>query len=385
VYLTGGVVRDLLLGRTVRDVDLAVEGEALEFARRLGDRLGAEVRAHPRFGTASLLLPGGERLDVAATRAESYPRPGGLPVVRIGAAIVEDLARRDFTINALAIDLARGAKLLDPHGGRRDLARGRIRILHPGSFIDDPTRALRAARYAKRLGFRLDPETRRRLREALAAGALDRISADRLRRELRLILEEPDRPAAAVRMRGLGLDAAIDPSLGSRSGAPSRLRRAERISAVASGRTGWLCYLLAWMGSASADEMRGLAARLGLAGSERRQAIAWPATVARLSAGLGRQAPSEVRRSAAGLSPDELVAAASILSAADARALLRSTLTADVPRLSIRGADLRAAGVPAGPAIGRALEQTLAAREDGRIGPTEELAFALRAARGQHP
>ena len=323
MFLAGGAVRDLLLGRPVLDLDLALEGDGPAFAAALGRRLGAAVRFHARFGTATLEVPGG-RVDVAATRRERYAAAGALPSVETGASIDEDLARRDFTIHAMALEAGSRARLVDPLGGRDDLRRGLIRVLHPRSFLDDPTRILRAVRYCARLGFRLARPTRKLLAAAVADGALDRISADRLRRELRLILEEPERARAVALLRRLGIDAAIHPAL-ARPGAAARLRGA--------GPGGdWLCYLSAWMEGAGNAGRDGVASKLGLSRADRRA--------------LG---------SARGVS------------------------TADP---ALRGADLIAAGVPAGPAIGRALALTREALEAGRLRPTDALDFAVRAARG---
>ncbi|MEN8162447.1 MAG: hypothetical protein ABFS41_20415, partial [Myxococcota bacterium] len=193
VHLVGGPVRDLLLGRPLVDVDLLVEVRhrmqpepAAALARRAA-RAGERAVAHPRFGTARLI---GERgaVDLATARSEIYPKPGALPLVRSGT-LEQDLARRDFTVNALAIPMNRVARegrpaFLDRFGGRADLTARRLRILHAGSFHDDPTRALRAARFASRLGFRLEAGSRRALRAALAAGAFDGVSGQRFRAEL---------------------------------------------------------------------------------------------------------------------------------------------------------------------------------------------------------
>src|SRR5262249_48347946 len=178
-----------------------------------------------RFATATLELEDGRRLDVAATRRERYGRSGALPDVTPGVPIEEDLARRDFSIGAMALTIVRRPRLLDPLGGRDDLRRGLVRILHARSFVDDPTRVFRAVPYAARLGFRLEPSTRRALVAAVAGGALDRISADRLRREIRLILEEPEHGRAIASLQRLGVAAAVHPIL-ARPGASRRLRRA---------------------------------------------------------------------------------------------------------------------------------------------------------------
>lgn len=375
-YLVGGAVRDLILGRPVRDLDLALEGAAPEFAAALAERLGAARTAHPRFATSTIELPGGPRLDVAATRRERYARPGALPEVETGASIEADLARRDFTVHALALELSPRARLVDPFGGREDLERRRIRFLHPASPTDDPTRALRAVRYAGRLGFTIVPPARRQIAAAIAAGAFDAVSGDRLRREIALLLSEDARARAPRRLAVLGLDRAIAPALAGASGGAGR-----RIASVPRPDAGWLCYLLAWMASSTPRALGQVADRLSVAGRERDAIRRWPRTRRQLSAGFADLPPSKRRRRIAGLGEAEVLAAAAGLGRRDARALLESRATLGRTALAISGADLVARGVAPGPAIGRALAAALAAREDGRIGAAEELAFALAAAR----
>jgi tRNA nucleotidyltransferase (CCA-adding enzyme) len=199
LFLVGGAVRDLLLRTASKDVDLAAEGpaaSALALARRLAAVPGWRlVAAHERFGTATLDAPGALRVDVAATRTETYPRPAALPVVSTGASIGDDLSRRDFTIHAMARRVGEHGELgptIDPHGGRGDLRSETLRLLHDRSLVDDPTRAFRAIRYAVRLGFRLEPCFGQRLRRAREAAAFPALSGDRLRRALFEVLREPD-------------------------------------------------------------------------------------------------------------------------------------------------------------------------------------------------
>ena len=336
---------------------------------------------HGRFGTATLALPGGIRLDLAAARRETYERPGALPRVE-PAAVREDLERRDFTINALALEIAPRNRLLDPFGGRADLEKRIVRMLHPGSPRDDPTRAYRAVRYANRLGFRVEPRTRRWIREAARGGVFDSVSGDRLRRELRLLFSELDRAAALRLMAGLGLDVALDPALSRTPSALRALARAERIAERHPGKTSWLLYLLAWTAGLGAKDLRRLSRRLALAGEEGRRVRSWPATWKGIQAAPSRATPS--RLLARGLCADEIAAAAARLPGPDGHRLERALSALDI-RLSIGGRDLLAAGVPAGPRIGRALEAALAARRDGRIVPGQELPFALAAAGGKTP
>ena len=262
-------MRDLVLERPVVDLDFAIEGEIAPFAGALAERLDARITVHERFGTAVLALPGGSRLDVAATRAETYARPGALPSVS-PAPIEVDLARRDFTVNAMALELApaSGGALLDPFGGLRDLEARVLRLLHPRSPFDDPTRAFRAARYANRLGFSVERGTRAWIRLAVSDRAFDAVSGDRLRREIELIFAEENRAGGVARMQSLGLPATLHPALGSGARILSRLRRAEEIASKArdegSPRAGWLQYLLVWAAELSPEELEALARRLNL-------------------------------------------------------------------------------------------------------------------------
>jgi tRNA nucleotidyltransferase (CCA-adding enzyme) len=384
VYLAGGLVRDRLLGRPVRDVDVVVEGDALDFAERLAARLGAHVKLHGRFGTATLTLSSGERCDVAGTRSESYEGPGALPRVVAGASIEDDLARRDFSINAMAFEIAPGRRLVDPFGGLQDLVSGSIRMLHPRSALDDPTRAVRAARYAARLGFRIEPATRAWIAEAVRAQAFDAVSGDRLRREIALLLGEESRAGAVDRLGRLRVDGAISPAL-TAEGASGRIRRVEKMARGLGESPGWLCYLLSWMAEAEPGAVRRVADRLAMAGDEGRRVRAWPGVRRRLGRGIGARRPSEIGRRLSGLSRDEILAAAARLTLGDRRALLRSLDTRSRVALRVRGADLVARGIAPGPAIGRALARTLAARRDGRIRAAEELAYALEAAEAGQP
>ncbi len=340
VYLVGGAVRDLLLDRgRSANLDLVVEGDAPALARRLG----AEVLEHERFGTATVRLDGLEA-DVAATRTESYPRPGALPEVSLGADIEADLGRRDFTINAIAVPIAEPS-LIDPFGGRADLEAGLLRVLHAGSFLDDPTRAIRAARYASRLGLALEPQTEALLR----ATDLEAISADRRDAELLRLAAEEQAPRGFELLAEWGL-------LELR---PGGVELARQVAALV-GESPWDGF------AGRAPTVR--AAALGPAGHEQALSAAAPAR------------PSEAVALAARHEPEELVLA---------RALGADWLDAYMREwrqlsLEIDGADLIAAGVPEGPAVGRGLAEALRMKLDGEIatGREEELRVALAAAGG---
>ncbi|NTV28486.1 MAG: CCA tRNA nucleotidyltransferase [Candidatus Omnitrophica bacterium] len=205
VFLVGGAVRDLLLGRPSLDIDVVVEGDGIAFARVWAGRTGAALRTHPRFGTAVLERPDGTRFDVVTARREAYSRPGALPEVHPGT-LTEDLYRRDFTINAMAVSIlpSNCGELHDELGGLGDLRRGVVKVIHANSFVDDPTRILRAIRYEQRFSFHLSEPTREALKEALQEDSFASIAPVRYWNEFRRILEEEDPLPALKRLYELG-------------------------------------------------------------------------------------------------------------------------------------------------------------------------------------
>jgi tRNA nucleotidyltransferase (CCA-adding enzyme) len=209
-YLVGGAVRDLLLYRPGFDVDLVVVGDAEAYANALAERLDGRVVTHGRFGTAVVHYGDGRHLDVAAARTETYPAPGALPEVAPAISIEDDLGRRDFTINAMAVAVPE-RELVDPFAGRSHLADRLVRVLHEQSFVDDPTRIFRAVRYEGRLGFRMDPKTE--TLALMAVPGVGKLSGARVREELIAILSEERAPAMLGRLRQLGVDEALHPDL----------------------------------------------------------------------------------------------------------------------------------------------------------------------------
>ena len=206
VYVVGGVVRDLLLGHITLDLDLTVEGDGIAFARLVADRYGAGLAVFERFATARLTFPDGLKMDIATTRRESYAQPAVLPTVQ-PASIEEDLYRRDFTINAIAMQLNPGqfGHLLDAYGGQRDLRARTIRVLHVGSFQDDPTRIFRAIRFEQRYGFRLERTTSRLLAQAASTNLIQQLSGPRLQNEIQLLFAEHNPVRAIARLAQLKL------------------------------------------------------------------------------------------------------------------------------------------------------------------------------------
>src|SRR3954453_22929974 len=231
VYLVGGTFRALRPGEPGFDVDLAVEGDGQAFARALAAELGGRATTHDAFGTAVVEYGDGEHADVVTARRERYESPAALPLVE-PSTIEDDLFRRDFTINAMAVALTGESEgtLVDPYDGRSALEAKTIRVLHDGSFVDDPTRIFRALRYASRYGFELDEHTEALAREAIEAGLVGRLSRARLRDELILLLDESQAEGSLAALERIGLDRAIDPALAADEEArpPFRARRGRR-------------------------------------------------------------------------------------------------------------------------------------------------------------
>lgn len=229
IYLVGGVVRDILLGYPIREFDLVIEGDSTEFAEFIVKKFGGRVMMHPKFGTATWVLndstlkrlnfPSFElsdfslSFDLISARSETYSHPGALPTIS-RSNIDDDLRRRDFTINAMAIRLDGGhfGELLDPLGGEMDLEQKLIRFLHKGSFIDDPTRMFRAVRYAMRYGFDLEPDTRRALYDGEARTILSQLSGERIRHEFDLIFEEANPVEMLEMLKGLNILTTLHPA-----------------------------------------------------------------------------------------------------------------------------------------------------------------------------
>jgi len=248
VYLVGGVVRDLLLGDpSLRsgprfDLDLVVEGDAVKLAQQVAETSQAKLLAHHRFGTAKLRYDN-FTLDLATARKETYAKPGALPTVTPGT-LKDDLVRRDFSINAMAISLALNdyGKLVDPYQGKNDLEHRRIRILHPESFSDDATRILRAVRYEQRLCFELEAQTVELLKRDIPM--LDTISGDRIRHELELILKEKRPEFVIKRLAGLGVLPRISPSLKGNGWIAEKFDRARRLKKPAQLPSLYFCLLI---------------------------------------------------------------------------------------------------------------------------------------------
>lgn len=373
IYLVGGSVRDVLLGTPLNDLDLVVEGDAAALALAVSLEAGSGKPARSQFGTATVRLRG-QRFDLATARRETYPRPGALPKVS-PSTIQDDLARRDFTINAMAMALSgpHHQCLLDPHGGRKDLDTGVIRVLHEGSFVDDPTRLLRAVRYEQRLGLLLEGQTLGLLLEAVPGGTLDTVSGERLRRELQHMFEEKRPHLPLGRSGNMGILRAIYHPLGEGTATVA-------LADHAAGQIP-LAYLAALSYPLSPQEGDGFIQRL-------RMPSRWAKVVgdtislklrcggdpgARPQMGGADLPTPEMCHFLDSLSPISIQVAALLSTLSTAREALAIYLT----RLrhvkpSLDGRDLIAMGLAQGPALGEVLRKLRAARIEGRVSTRSE-------------
>ena len=386
LYLVGGVVRDLLLNRRNWDVDLTVEGDGISFARQVTNRYGAGLALFERFSTARLVFPDGLKVDIASTRRESYADPAALPDV-MTASLEEDLFRRDFTINAMAIqlNLAHWGALRDPFGGREDLKDKTLRVLHDRSFVDDPTRIFRAIRFAERFGFRIEPDTGRLLASASRANLVARLSGPRLANEIFALMKE-EHPDAAIRhLRRLRLLRFLHPRL-------SPGTQTERLLAVLPQTIGawerrWaelsldrpLLWVMALLAHTSASVIAGTIQRLQLSATESR-ALEWAgektSRIAKILSSDALLRPSQIYRLLSSL-PNEAVAlvlAKGLVSSSKAvgiaRLKRRLTRFLECDRLTtttISGDTLKEFGLRPGPHFKKILDRLLDERLDGRI------------------
>jgi tRNA nucleotidyltransferase (CCA-adding enzyme) len=386
-YLVGGIVRDLLVGYPNTDFDLVIEGKAEEVARRFAARLGTRARKHTEFGTCKVDAPGLGTVDFATSRTETYRRPGALPEVA-ASEIASDLARRDFTINAMAIRLDPGefGSLLDPCGGLADLERGQLRVMHDASFRDDPTRILRGARFAARYGLAFDRHTRSLIGDCLAAGGLDTISGKRIYTELRLVSLEASAPRGLRMLDRLGVLAGIRPG-GARAWArrlaawramPRTLGQVEGAAGDGYARP-WVSYLASLFVGSPTGRTAAVLAWLNPP-RDVREACRWSsASLDRVAAALERGGPGPVSavRLLGGVPPEGMV----MLHAVGSRRV-RRLVTAYLSRwrhvtATVSGGAVAALGLGPGPHVGRILAEIARLKLDGRLPTTEdELAYA---------
>ena len=365
LYLVGGVVRDLLMEQPNFDLDLVVEGNAIELAQQLKGINKGKLTTHPRFNTAKLQWQDWN-IDLATARSETYAKPGALPEVTPGP-IEEDLSRRDFTVNAMAIRLNPGSYggLVDPHNGRDDLQARRIRILHEKSFSDDATRIWRALRYEQRLGFHLERSTQSLLQQDIAM--LETISADRIRYELECIFGEKYPEKVFKRASELGVLAWLHSSLKGDGALAERYQKARRECSPDSPSFDLYLALLAY--PLTSEESEALVSRLNLprlSAKTLRDTIAIKGRMRALSTpGVSPGAIYNLLRdfSPAALEANSLVTESAV--AGQAIHLFLNRLQ-DV-EVSLTGDDLIEMGIAPGPRIKEILDLLHQAKLNGKI------------------
>ena len=365
LYMVGGVVRDMLLGRSNFDLDMVVEGDAIALGQRLAEMTGGKITTHPRFGTTKLRWDKWTS-DIATARSETYARPGALPTAKPGI-LANDLFRRDFTINAMAVELISGrwGQLIDLYGGQEDLKQKRIRILHRNSFTDDATRIWRAIRYEQRLDFNIEATTLRLLKRDIPQ--LDTISGDRIRHELELVLKESAPEKVLSRADKLGVLAKIHPDLKCNDWLVERFQAARQASEPELPSAALYLALLTY--SLTASEIADLISYLRLPkplGETLHDSINLKTKLKLLSKPKLR--PSRVYELLNGYS----VMAITANSLATDSLVVRQNIQLFLTNLRYvkpvtTGEDLKKLGVPASPRMKEILRKLLEARLDGKV------------------
>ena len=394
-FLVGGMVRDLLLGNPTVDLDVVIEGDAITLAKALARTTGATCAVHPRFGTATMTAADGTKVDFATARTEFYAHPAAYPTIE-NSSIQNDLYRRDFTINSMAISLApqRFGTLLDFFGGLDDLQGRAIRVLHPLSFVEDPTRIYRAVRLEQRLGFVLEEGTERLIHLAVRKKLLYRLSGKRILGELLLILREERPLPALTRLHALRVLGLLHPSLQRHRSLPVALRRIpETMALFASLRPAepverWLVHLWAMLDRLTAGDLAALTVTLEMPPRLAARTIRAKSVVARWEALVhsgAKPTPRDAWTVFSNAGVEEVLLALAKTNKKSCRDLLIRWLeTLRFVRPSITGDDLSAMGIRPSPAFGGILAKVREALLSGKVKPGRktELALARRLARG---
>ncbi len=394
-YLVGGFLRDLLLGVKNFDLDIAVEGNGILFAGKLAKKLKSGIRAHERFRTATLILKGRLKVDIATARKERYPCCASLPVVSAGS-LIEDLMRRDFTINAMAagITCAGAGKLIDPFGGKDDLAQGRIRILHDLSFKDDPTRILRAVRFQARFGFKIEHKTLSLLKEAISLGLLHKVSAHRMRDDLILMLKEDNPLKQISALYGLAGLSFISPLLKPGKATYDLFKAIDKeVAWFAKNFPGrrhldvWLIYFAALLKPLGLAEIKNISRRLALASGEEKRIISYCQRGPKLISRLSRKeiSPAQIFSLLEPLSYETIILLAATSRNKYCRKHIEDFLEIyNGMRLYVSGKDLHGLGVLPGPVYQKIFARVLAAKLNGKVSTyQDELALIRRLIKGR--
>jgi tRNA nucleotidyltransferase (CCA-adding enzyme) len=386
----GGFVRDLLLRRTNFDIDIVLEGNAIEFARAFSEQYRIKSKLHKKFNTAMLVFADGQTVDIASARFEYYQHPAALPIVEF-SSLKMDLYRRDFTINTLAVALNPDefGQLIDFFSGQRDIKEKIIRVLHNLSFIEDPTRILRAIRFEQRFGFRIGKQTASLIRNAVHMGLIQKLGGRRFLHEIRLILEEEDPVPALRRMAEFGVMPALagainfDRKMAELFGRLREVISWYRLSFLDEPLDRWWVYLMGLFSNLGMQDVETACDRLLLTVNQRDRLLWTLENVGRLLKSffpdVSSQKPSEIYRALLPFRPEELLF---MMGKADKESMrkavshyfhrYRNTQT------ELKGKDLKAMGIPPGPIYRQLLDELLDARINKQVrNRSEELRFLM--------
>jgi tRNA nucleotidyltransferase (CCA-adding enzyme) len=389
-YAVGGFVRDLMLHSANFDIDVVLEGNAIEFARAFSEQHKIKSKLHKKFNTAMLVLPDGHTVDVASARFEYYQHPAALPIVEF-SSLKLDLYRRDFTINTLALDLnpEEFGQLIDFFSGQRDIKEKIIRVLHNLSFIEDPTRVLRAIRFEQRFGFKIGKQTASLIRNAVRMGLIQKLGGRRLLHEIKLILEEEDPVPALRRMAEFGVMPVLseqikfDKKMEDLFGRLREVISWYRLSFLDEPLELWWVYLLGLLSNLSVKDVQDACERLLLTFNQQDRLLWTLENAGRLLKSFfpdvsGRK-PSEIYRALLPFKAEELLY---LMGKAD-RESTRKAVSHYFNRYrsvqtEIKGRDLKAMGIPPGPIYRQLLDELLDARINKVAGNrSEELSFLM--------
>ncbi len=385
-FAVGGLVRDLILGVENLDLDVVIEGDAIKLGHLLAGELNASIVVHKKFGTCSVITKDKFKIDIATARKEIYEKPAALPTVEF-SSLKDDLIRRDFTINAMAISINRSSfgRLIDFFNGKRDLSRGRIKVLHDGSFIDDPTRVFRAVRFESRLGFVIDHHTEELIKNAIDRSIFDKVEPQRTRDELILILQEAfplrslKRMAELEELRFIHSAIRLDSdSIRLYNSVDEVFSSYERSSYRKRAIDKWIIYLMALFEDLTYSQVWAICNRFVFRGSDSARLLSCKKrsnAVIRLLGSKSDIAPSEIYRLLEPLSLEVvlfIMSKAYVLNSGVRASIVTSRIKAFLARYNgmrtaIRGDDLKAMGLKSGPVFKKILDKVLYGKIDGKL------------------
>ncbi|MFA5090128.1 MAG: hypothetical protein WC510_03700 [Candidatus Omnitrophota bacterium] len=382
-YLVGGFVRDLILGKKNLDLDIVVEGDGIKFAENLARDTHSHIIIHKRFGTATLKTGSGLKVDIATARSEIYRYPAHLPEVRTGS-LKDDLFRRDFTINAMAMGITgvNSGNLIDFYGGKRDLSAGKIRVLHDLSFMDDPTRILRAIRFEQRYNFRIEKNTLSLLREAKNTGIFEKVQPHRLRDEFILSLKE-ERPLKEIKriqeLTGFGF---LDRDLcvtkrgyGALASLDKEIRWFKQAYPKRRSLDSWLVYFMGLIDQLPTGRLKLLCRRFSFLKGEEKRIMGWRAIKADFISLLKQPdlKPSRIFSLLEPLSYEVIIMIKAKFKDKNIKKHIEDFFEIyNGMRLCISGKDIKAMGISPGPYYRKIFSAVLKAKLNGEVKDKEE-------------